>query len=105
MRVKNYRRAIPTSRPALSRRALIAMLLLLSAGATRAAWTNGSENETAPAQRKPSTPGAARSRYVAIPHGADTELRRRGAYLARKLNLPLIAETTVKGVVIKEFRP
>ena len=103
MRVKNrccHQSPTKTGRRARGqlRTVWLAILIMLSAGALKAAWP------TAVASGEKKASGGMRSRYVAIPPRADTDLRRRGAFLARKLNLPLIAESDVTGVLIREFR-
>lgn len=99
MRVNSRRHVSPTRHGGLSRRAVLALFLLLSAGAAKAAWPS-----VIATPKKP-TASRTRAQYVAIPHPGTAEWRRRGAYVARKHSLPLIAEPGVVGVVIKEFRP
>lgn len=99
MQVKCRPQPFPLRPRVFSRRIVLALLMLLSAAAVRAAWPAGE-----PVGTQTRSNNKLRSRYVAIPQRADTDLRRRGAHLARKFDLPLIAEPGVNGVVIREFR-
>lgn len=81
----------------LSRRALIALVAL---GLPALAMAAVSAKPRTRARLAP----AERGLYVAIPHPASVEMRRKGAYIARSRRLPLIAEPGVKDVVVKEFR-
>lgn len=98
IRILPARSSPPTSAPRrFSRRALVVLLALgvpalamVAVGAT-------------PSRRSSAGRTYNRGKYVAIPHPADADTRRKGAYLARSRKLPLIAETGVTEVVIKEY--
>lgn len=42
--------------------------------------------------------------YIVMPHPASTETRRKAQYLAREKGLPLIADSAVRTIEIREFK-
>lgn len=49
-------------------------------------------------------PLSAAGRYVALPHPATADMKREAAFLARKYQLPLIAEPDATSVEIRRFK-
>lgn len=98
IRIPPARSVPPTATPrTLSRRALV-VLFALAVPALAMVAVGATPNRRGATERTSN-----RGKYVAIPHPADADTRRKGAYLARSRKLPLIAESGVTEIVIKEF--
>lgn len=88
-------------RAGVRKAAVIGLVIILLAGATLAAWKSSTGQRTVNHVR---AEPPLRNQYVAMPHPADRATRRKAEYLARALNLPLVADSKVRTITVMEFR-